>query len=123
MRAEGPAAHEDLTVDFLLDPADRGAHVLQLVYSAAMASARAHDATEVERNHGEPPGGQLVADRPEERVVLAPAELWMRMADDCWGPGLTVRKTDLTLQGHSVFCLESDSVHVTSRRNDAVRTL
>jgi hypothetical protein len=56
-------------------------------------------------------------------VVLAPTELGMRMADDCRGPRLAIREADLTLQGHSVLCLERDSVHVTFRRNDAVRTL
>ena len=67
-----------------------GARVAELVPAAAVAALRAHDAAEVEPQDGAAVrGGELVADRPQQRVVLRPAVARVRVAQDGappWGP-------------------------------------
>ena len=85
--------------------ADRGHRVAYLVAAPAVgAGLRPHDTAEVEGEHGEPAvRGQLVAQRPQQRVVLATAVPRVRMADHRRPPRRALGHPELALQADAVF--------------------
>jgi hypothetical protein len=96
--AEGPSAHEDGSDRLGADAPDRGRDVARLGPSAAVRPARAHDAAEVEAKDGEASGGELRADRPEDRMILAATVPGMRVAHDGSGHGRALRDAEVAFE-------------------------
>ena len=87
-RAERPATgHRRKVGGLLADPRDGRTCVTDLVAATAVRAARAHHAAEVEQQDGEAADpGELVAQGPHDRVVLAATVLGMGVAQDRRSP-------------------------------------
>jgi hypothetical protein len=112
VRAERPSADEDRAGRLVADPSDRRRDVMGLGPAAPVRPARAHDAAEVEAQDHEAARGELGANGPQDRVVLAAAVPRMRMAHDGSGHRLAAGEPKVPLERHAIVGREPDRGHV-----------
>ena len=96
--AERPPAHHGGQVRGLLaDALDRARTSRSSSRPAAVRAARAHDPAEVEPQHGEAARArELVAQRPQDRVVLAAAVPWVGVAEHGGAAGRRVGRAAIS---------------------------
>ena len=78
-RPEGPSADEGRALRFLADPPYRGLDVLDLGVPSRVGPGAPHRPPEVEREDDESTRSELVAERPQDRMILAPAVAGVRV--------------------------------------------
>ena len=93
------------------DRVDGGARIQQLTEASVVLAFRAHHATEVERQHGEPPVGQVRSDGPQERVVLAAAVQGVGVAQHRSRARRAIRFPELCAQRQAVAGSDQHGLH------------
>src|SRR5205085_3569322 len=84
----------------------------KLVAPAAVGAPRAHHPSEVEPEHDEPARRrEVVADRPQQWVVLRPAVSRVGVAEDRAAAWLAIGRPHLTLQASGVVGGEGHGLH------------
>src|SRR6185503_4955191 len=106
------------------DAPDRRRDVLDLGVTGPVRAGAPHRPPEVEREHDEPARRELVAQRPQDRVVLAPAVTRVRVADHGRARRRRLGAPQLALERHAVLRPEPQWFHAwdDARRDDATTT-
>jgi hypothetical protein len=109
---ERPPAHQDRSRRVLTNAVDRCRDVACLRPPRPVCPAGSHHTAKVETEDDEATRRQVRPDRPQDRMIPAPAVAGVRMANHRARDRLALREAQVALQRDMVFGREADGRHV-----------